>query len=38
MVDHIDVDKMWTGRQTGTPASWEGAGSAEMEVDRGPER
>ena len=36
--DHIDVDKVGTGRQTGIPASWEGAGSAEVEVDRGPER
>jgi hypothetical protein len=36
--DHVDVDKVGTGRQTGIPASWEGAGSAEVEVDRGSER
>ena len=36
--DHIDVDIVWTGRQTGTPASMEGAGGAEVEVGCGVER
>jgi hypothetical protein len=31
--DHVDVDMVCTGRQTGTPASLEGAGRAQVEME-----